>query len=261
MGPIGRGTCAAIIAAFLCAAAWTALSYFSEWRLGILALVVGATVGAAMAVGADRRGGMAGGALAALIALSAMIGSRYVLTRLELNAWTEEMSEVSDEDAVLALAGSIYDSQIESDDVEELLTPDGEYSPTVLRRAERAWERMSPDEQAELKASIADDSREAFAEASPLLMGVGLLFNIGLTGLVLMALGTATAWRMGSYAPADGEGATQAQTAGGSAAGETEKVTVGPLRAAFKLPDDPLEGTAAAARSLTSSETELRKAA
>ncbi|MBL9147921.1 MAG: hypothetical protein JNM94_04435 [Phycisphaerae bacterium] len=272
MGSLGKGTFAACFVALVAAAVWTAASYFTDWRLGILAPIVGLAAGAAMASGSERQGGVQGGLIAAIIALVAMVGSRYALTQLQLRDWAQRIASISDEDVVAALADRLYDEAALDGSLETMYVgtaSDDEYPPQIWSRAESTWEGMTVGEREELRQAMIAENEEAMAEAAPILTGIGMLLNVGLAGMCCMGVSVVAAYRLGR---AGLETATERGVVGVVSAGPArdvakgvpavggEEVLGGPLRAAMKLPVDPLEGTEAGARSLTSAPP-LRKAA
>jgi hypothetical protein len=276
MGSLGKGTFAACFVALVAAAIWTAASYFTDWRLGILAPIVGLAAGAAMAGGSDRQAGVQGGLIAAIIALVAMVGSRYALTQLQLRDWAQRIEGISDEDVVAALADRLYDEAALDGTLETMYVgTDGDdgYPPQIWSRAESAWEGMSATEREELRQAMIAENEEAMAQAAPILTGIGMLLNVGLAGLCCMGVSVVAAYRLGRSEPAAatepgvigaaGPSVARESTKGAAPVAHGEEVLGGPLRAAMKLPVDPLEGTEAGARSLTApaSQPPLRKAA
>jgi hypothetical protein len=78
------------VGALVGAAAWIAVGYFTGYELGILAVGVGIAAGIGVAVGAQGKAGTQGGILAAICAMFAIVGARYVLVQLDINKMIRE---------------------------------------------------------------------------------------------------------------------------------------------------------------------------
>lgn len=79
----------ATIGAILGAALWGAITYFTNYEVGIVAWAIGGLVGAGSAVLGGRGGGM--GMVCALLAVAAICGGKYFAVRLSMGDFSSKM--------------------------------------------------------------------------------------------------------------------------------------------------------------------------
>lgn len=87
---VGGAILGGAAAGLLGAAVWVGVGYATGYELGFLAWGVGLACGIGVAIGTKGQAGTAGGLLAAAIALVTIIGSRFVLADVHVNAYVRE---------------------------------------------------------------------------------------------------------------------------------------------------------------------------
>lgn len=195
MTPLQRGVVASLVASAIGAAAWTAISYGTDYGLGVLAILVGAASGIAMGHASGRRIGAPAGLLAAVFAFAAMLGGRYVYSQLVLRDLAAEATDFDRDDLVAHIAWTIYQEDPRRWDLEET---EGEIPDALWAKAERSWDRLTSDEQEQYVEMLLAKQQAAMEESAPILNAIALLYSIGFGGLFCMATGVVLAYRFGA---------------------------------------------------------------
>jgi hypothetical protein len=174
----GKALAFAAVGAVLAAAVWAALAFVTGWNLWLLAPVVGGAAGFGMMRATKMRGGVAPGFVAAAVTVVAILGARYVVVshtldgQLEARAIEEVTSHVAEE--------------MEQQDA-DVFNDAGEYKPEVKARAREAWAKTSETDCTALISAIR--SRDGATS------GLGMLFDLGIFGLICTGLAAATAFK------------------------------------------------------------------
>jgi hypothetical protein len=195
------------IAALAASGLWTLLSYATEWRLALGAIMVGAVAGAAMAAASGRSVGRLGGLAAALVALAAMFGGRLVLASMEVADKADEALAATEEDAIWRLAEGMMESDPEA---VEFARAEGEVPPEIWAKAERTWQRLPAEEQGEFLDAMRAEA-EAGAGATldalaPIATVVVTVVRLGFLGMFAIVVGVALACRLGAMTSAESTG-------------------------------------------------------
>lgn len=191
-----RGFGVGLVLAGIGAAIWAGISIATEWRIGLLAIMVGAMAGFGMAAGSQKRGGVAAGMLAMTAALIAIIGSRAVVANVMAGRMVEEHGVSVEEAAIQLVAEEVYEDWIEEG--RGLSESEDGYSPELMAAAQKRWERFADDER-QIRLLEAERELEVGRRvATGALTVVALLVDFGLFGFVFVGLGMATAYKAGS---------------------------------------------------------------
>jgi hypothetical protein len=186
---IGRGMLTGAAMGALAAALWAGASYMTGMRLGFLDIGVGAATGLGMAAGMKNRGGVVPGLVAALIAVVAIMGSRFSVINLHVRDMASAVEPYTADDAVeeFAMEAAMRDPQAWEG-------PDESH----YRAAREQWGAMSQGEQA---SHVASRQAEHAQFEGAMTLGasiIGTIIDFGLFGFVWVGLGAAGAWRLGS---------------------------------------------------------------
>lgn len=230
------------------------------WAVGatlmMFAPLVGCAAGAGMVIGG--RGAAPGtgsqralrGAAAAAVTLAAILASRVSLAWIDMARLGAEAREIGEDEMRSELVRRAADRAVAAGTLAEGFE---EYPEWLLKDADEQFDGMSEEETEALRAEMRAEVDQGLAEAAPVLLLVRTLANIGLVGFVFSGVAAVTAWRIAASSGRE-------EGCGGESCGvgATVPATISdlptrsdPLRLRMELPRDPLEGTAAAARSLT----------
>jgi hypothetical protein len=240
---------AAVMGALLTLASWA-----TDATLMFLAPLVGCAAGIGLVAGrgaaAQRGSSVINGLVAASITLAVIVAGRVTLGWLDVQRFSERMSEVTGDDLEAVIADRIAAQAI---DEGRLDAYEDEYPAWVYEQAEEELEAMTSDEVDELAAAMKAESEEVMEAVSPVLIVLRTLANIGLLGFVFLAMALGTAYKVATSGSDGDQTVDDDAKAAPVARTEAPKLPAALLR-------DPLEGTSAGARSLTGTDDE-RKAA
>ena len=146
-GPIGG-----VLGGLIGAALWAAVTHFSGWEIGWIAVAIGGLVGLGVQIGTGRQGGIGPAGTAAIIALAAVLLGKWATVRIELSAYL-----AADESTLRVIADVILAENEEAgrpvhmprqdlaETVQEL------YPPRIWSEARQRWAAMAPQEQDALR--------------------------------------------------------------------------------------------------------------
>jgi phosphate/sulfate permease len=161
---------AASIAGLVGAAIWAGISYATNYEIGYIAWAIGGMVGVAVRyVAGENEEGAGPGVTAAIVAILAVLGGKFVATSLLVSSLSAEMEfTVTDEHMILGYAGDIVRERLQSgqqvvfpngktwDDVESL----AEVPADIRQQATAMWQALPSGQQKKEK-----DERQAAVQA------------------------------------------------------------------------------------------------
>lgn len=158
------GALVSILLAIVGAGAWTAVAYFLNMELGILAWGIGFASGFGMAAGGKGRAGVPGGVVAAAVALLAIAGGKYATAYYTLQ---HTIGGVTPPGAIIQ---QDFAYQVEDEmrrDGKKLSTPANadDPAPEAAAEAKRRWGVMTP-EQRDSKTKDLVEMRRKYVEAT-----------------------------------------------------------------------------------------------
>lgn len=214
MNSLIRGVIAATIGGLIGAAVWAAISYYSNFEIGWIAVGVGFLCGLGMAVGSQGASGHLGGIVAAVIALASIAAGKYATIHFHAEDVIQQVRnqrpEFSLDDARIYMCDQLCE-EAESQG-RTLRWPAGytvenaeeqaHYPPEIWKDMESRWSRMSADEretyrsamQANLVAMLEHGIDAAGSQAKV----EGFLASFGLFDLLWAALAIGAAFKVGS---------------------------------------------------------------
>jgi hypothetical protein len=214
---VGGAVAGGGVAALLSAAVWVGIGYLTGYQLGILALGVGLACGIGVAMGTRGHAGTAGGMIAAVWAVVAIVGARFVVLQLEINDMIREagasVGEIpgpeNSEYWIAFIADRIIDERFEAGAMDwevpdEYYEDDdlaNDYPSTVWAEAYQTWSDMSFSDRMEFCAAGRESILTGSAEDAESFRGiasiVGVLWtNLHPMALVIMALAVGTAFKV-----------------------------------------------------------------
>jgi hypothetical protein len=166
------GTLGSLIGGVVGAGIWALVAYQINYEIGWLAVGVGALVGGGMAKGAQGYTGALTGLVAAIIAVGAVMGGRYMAISAVVDDFgkqaNKQVARITEDDARVELARSIAHEQ--EDAGRRLKWPEGmdedqagspqDFPQEVWAQTERRWTAMTPDERADYLDRIRAEQRE-----------------------------------------------------------------------------------------------------
>ncbi|GMV27055.1 MAG: hypothetical protein AMXMBFR58_30860 [Phycisphaerae bacterium] len=187
---IAKGLIYSAIGAAIASAAWVGLIRATDFSLWIFAPVVGGAAGYGMMRATRMRGGIAAGAVAAVIALAGIFGVRYYVA----STTVDEYLTVTEEDALETIASEVA-TELEEQDISPY-DDEGDYISTVYETAEQRWAALGESEQHEFLAALESESQPESTAA--VLTPLALLFDFGIFGTIFAALAAGTAFKTAS---------------------------------------------------------------
>lgn len=195
---------------------WIGVAWVTGYEIGILAIIVGLTIGIGTALGAQGRAGTAGGIAAGAMTVVAIVVARGVVVQMSVSqmlreAMAEGISEIPGPEDDAYWTAYIADRMIEddvaaggdldwadSDDPEESV--ESFYPPEVWERAAANWERLSAADRAEFCSlatkQIILEGEEGMGDAQFALGVLGnLVSNFHPMALLIMGISVATAFK------------------------------------------------------------------
>lgn len=207
---MGRAVVGALIGGLVGAAAWAAVSHFLELEIGWLAWGIGVLVGLGAQRALDGEATPATGAMAAVVALLAVLGGKWVAVHLWVTTETEaalaETSSVSDELATSYLADAVALEREEAGDVlvwperdpDLLPAYEEDYPADVWAEAASRWDDLSPAERTDYKAARLEEMHTNIRDWSSAVKVEAFQGSFGGLDLLFLGLAIVTAFKLGS---------------------------------------------------------------
>ncbi|MBX3386294.1 MAG: hypothetical protein KF768_06970 [Phycisphaeraceae bacterium] len=214
MNALIRGIVGAGIGGIVGAAVWAAISYFTNFEIGWIAVGVGFLCGLGMAVGSQGATGHLGGIVAAVIALASIAAGKYASVHFAaediLQQVRSKQFDFSLDDARIYMCDQLCE-EAESQG-RTLRWPAGysvenaeeqsHYPPEIWKDMESRWSRMSADDRENYRAAtqaslsaMFDESIEAFGSQAKM---EGFFASFDLFDLLWAALAIGAAFKVGS---------------------------------------------------------------
>ncbi len=147
------GTIGGVLGGLIGAALWAAVTHFSGWEIGWIAVAIGGLVGLGVQIGTGRQGGIGPAGTAAIIALAAVLGGKWAAVRIEVSAF------LADDDATVSALADIVVAEREEagtpvrmPSIESVESLRAMYPRDVWGEAVRRWESMDPQQQDAMRA-------------------------------------------------------------------------------------------------------------
>jgi hypothetical protein len=190
------------------AAIWAGIMAVTGIEIGYVAWLVGITTGFGVAVVARDRTDWLSGTIAAVIALAAIAGGRYVgfhLIARDLASKGEINLQMTDDLAVMWIATEIADEReakgeklawpmgMTNDDAVE----EGDFPKDVWAAAEKRWANASPEWR--------EDHKKRHTLTTESLSDIAFMHSFSIIDLVFIGLALFTAWGIGSGAGLGGD--------------------------------------------------------
>ena len=147
-----------LVGALMGGAVWVAVGYFANYEVGWIAWGIGLVVGLGVRAGAGEDDGFAPGILAVVIAILAIVASKYLVINMSINREFGDATFAIEADAEL-MTSRIADEIVgeyeakgkevkwpkaaEDDDAPLAAT----YPSTIWKEATKRWNAIPPDEQ------------------------------------------------------------------------------------------------------------------
>lgn len=197
---------AGLAAGVVGALAWAAIAYYAHVQLGILAWGIGGLVGVAVAVACKGETDSLTGAIAAVIALGAILGGKYMAAMAIASDYTPNLAAATtDAEAKEFLAIRI--ARGAEDAGRTLKWPEGknldsaerleDYPKDVVKEAEEKWAAMSPEEQASEKAEHDKTKRLVMSTVKSSMTTAAFKASFGVLSIVFCVLALITAFKVG----------------------------------------------------------------
>lgn len=196
-----RGFMGSIIGGAIGAFIWVTFSYGTGYELGFIAWAVGALAGYGMARGSDCCGSQAAGALAAIVAFTAIPCAKLAVVHLNTRELLADAAVYTEDDVLSDFA---YDDVMARYDAGELTDEDlenyWELGPDddMLAAAQQRWDSMSASQQKQHLEEKSAAAREDVKSATFALNLIGFLFSFGAFDLLWFGLALTSAYRLGS---------------------------------------------------------------
>jgi phosphate/sulfate permease len=214
---VARGLVGGVACGVLGAAAWTAITYFSGYELGIVAWLVGVGVGVGVALGMGGKGRPMIGVMAALLAFVTILGGKVATAHFAAQDYIHTDGSDMDEMDLFNCYVDKVALEYEGNGT-DLSEPVGDavYPPEVVRVAEARWAAMGPDEREAFRAEWFSQRTQELEQNSQAVMLMALLWSFSPYDLLWMGLAVASAYRLGARdlrKNPEGEGVLQAEKA------------------------------------------------
>lgn len=214
-GTLGGAFLGSLAGAVVGCLAWIGVGYATGYELGVLAVGVGIAVGIGAAMGAKGRAGTAGGVIAALVCIVAIVAARFTLLQIDINRTIAELrddpqSEIpGPEDTeywTAFIADQLIEQREQAGQVIEYPEADeyGEdslasmYPREIWSEARGNWQALSRSERDQFCAAAAQviiSGDEAAYRTVASVIGV-LLSNLHPMALIIMGIAAAGAFRV-----------------------------------------------------------------
>lgn len=209
MGKLLIGGFCGVIGGAIGAAVWAAISYFTGFEIGWIACGIGALVGFGMALGSRGEAGIAGGVVAAVIALLSVGAGKYAAVQFSVSKLTSEVSanlHFSDDDAKAYMADQLVTEReskgetlkwpdgMTSDDAEKL----ADYPVVVVKDVEKRWKGMSPEAAKQYTAQAEEQAKAQMKVAFASLGQTAFERSFGLFDILWAVLAVLGAFKIGS---------------------------------------------------------------
>jgi len=195
------------------AGVWAAVAYFLNLELGWIAWAIGGLVGFGARLLAPQQLSFASGAGAAVIAVAAIVGGKYLTVDLlvgrEFGKVESEVATMSDEMPTTALAQAVVEEYEqagqhvrwpEGHEAEEIEGAES-YPADVWTEAESRYAALSPAEQAEMKEAMRKEFLASMALYRDQAKSEGFRESFSGLDLLFVALAVGTAFKIASGAP------------------------------------------------------------
>jgi len=215
---MAKGVILALIAGVVGAAVWAGIAYGTGFEIGWIAWGIGALVGFAMGMGVGTSGNAATGVAAAVIALVAIAGGKFLAVELMIASELDEAALVdevdrefdNDEYVISYMADAEVQRRLDAGD--ELTWPEtadlenpavqDDYPADVWAVAQAQWDGMSPEDRETYRQeqrAIARQNAELFyAQLHSDISRDGFIASFGLFDVIFFGLGAFTAYRLGA---------------------------------------------------------------
>ncbi len=202
-----KSIAAAAIAGLAVAGIWAGMTWLSGWSLGFLALFIGTAVGIAFRAAAHDQTSKFRGVAAAAIALACILVGKYASATIYAHSKIAQSAadEPFDVDEAITcelandLVAGYEDSDVELDwSAADYETAAGSYPAGVWHEAEQAFAALSADEKALRRAEFQDQAAADTESAAGTISLIYFLYSFGPTGLVILGLSVAGAYKIAS---------------------------------------------------------------
>jgi hypothetical protein len=204
------GTLGACIGGVVGAGIWALVAYQIHYEIGWLAIGVGALVGGGMAKGAQGYTGALTGLIAAVIAVGAVLGGRYMAISAIVDdigkTATKQMAKISEDDAQVELARTVVHEQEEKGKV--LKWPDGmseeeaetqaDFPKEVWAEMDKRWAAMSPDQREDYLNQLRKERKELVANVMGVVKDQGFMASFDVIDIVFLLLAVGAGFSIGS---------------------------------------------------------------
>jgi hypothetical protein len=202
-----KSIAAATAAGLAVAALWAGITHLSGWSLGFLALFIGTAVGLAFRFAAKDRTSTSSGLIAAAIALACILVGKYASASIYAHQRIAESASDESLDIDEAVTCEIADGLVahyEDADVEldwtdaDYETAATSYPAGIWHEAEQQFASLTDDEKALRRAEFDEHTAAETESASGTISLIYFLFSFGPTGLVILGLSVAGAYKIAS---------------------------------------------------------------
>ena len=164
-----------LIGAAIGGAIWVAVGYFTQYEVGWIAWGIGAIVGLGVRVGGQETDGLAPGALAVLIAILAIVASKYLVVSMLVDQEIPVASFSVEADAEMMISREADRIEEEYEAAgKEVKQPEGaedddtplpdRYPKEIWKEATKRWNAIPPEEQKTLMKQAEAEFNEMFGE-------------------------------------------------------------------------------------------------
>jgi hypothetical protein len=203
------GIIAGVIAGLIGAGVWGWIAYSTGYQVGYVAWGVGLLVGFAVALGCRGDTGTETGALAAVIALGAVIGGKYVAVHMivsERSSVTINHIKATDEQAQVVLAKRLvqeYEGNGKSlkwpaDMSAADATQGNDFPPELWKDTVGRWARMPATDQDWYRTQVEEDLKGKAQAKAQSITQAGFKRTFSPMDAIFFLLAVATAFRVGS---------------------------------------------------------------
>ncbi len=147
------GLIGSVIGGLVGAAIWAGITYVTHWEISYIALLVGFLAGLGAQLGAKGQEGKSLGAMAAVVAVAAILGGKYMAVHFSVQSF---LNEGADEELVISWFADevVYEKMLDGDAVRwpSGVDPDeayekSDYPKDVWSEARTRWKRQTSSEQ------------------------------------------------------------------------------------------------------------------
>jgi hypothetical protein len=204
------GVLGACIGGVVGAGIWALVAYQIHYEIGWLAIGVGALVGGGMAKGAQGYTGALTGLIAAVIAVGAVLGGRYMAISAIVddigNQAAKQVVKISEDDAQVELARTVAREQEEKGKKlkwpegmsEEDAESQGDFPKEVWAEMDKRWEAMSPDQRADYLDQIRNERKQLVSSVMGVVKDEGFMASFSVIDIVFLLLAVGAGFSIGS---------------------------------------------------------------